>query len=372
MTESTPLQAAASAASAMSDGTRISGAGVVRQWASEWKKLLFAPLAAGVVALGATYLVAPTFTARALILPPQPQSGAMSTLASLTGLAGLSGGAAGRTPADQYVALLSSASVQDRLIGRFQLLQAYSKDYQVDARTELERSTRIVAGKRDGLISIEVDDKDPKRAAAIANQYVEELRRLTSELAITEAQQRRVFFDAQLKETTARLAKAQAALQTSGFNAGAMKAEPKAAAEEYARLRAQMTTAQVRLRALKSTLMDNAPEIIQQQASVDALRSQVALAEQSGNDGSTSTEYLSKYREFKYQEALFEMFARQYELARVDESREGALIQVVDTATVPERKSKPQRGVIALSVTLAAALLLAAFIALRPFWVRTG
>lgn len=130
-----------------------------------------------------------------------------------------------------------------------------------------------------------------------------------------------------------------------------MKAEPKSAAENYARLRAEVTGAEVKLQTLRSSLANSAPEVLHQEALLAALRRQLSRAEDQDSTGG-STEYITRYRNFKYEEALFDIFAKQFELARVDESREGALIQVVDEAFPPERKSKPKRIFIAAGSAL--------------------
>jgi len=331
--------------------------------------LIGGSLAAGTIALGVTFLIKPTFTATTTFLPPQQQqSAAASVLASLGPLAGLAGaGGALRTPADQYVALMQSATVSDHIIDQFKLMDEYEAKFRIDARRALSGNSRMTVGKKDGLITVEVDDTDPQRAASIANRYVDELRRMTSTIAITEAQQRRVFFEQQLQQTKDKLTAAQLALQASGFSQGAIKAEPKAAAEGYARLRAEVTAAEVRLQTMRGNLVDETPEVRQQQAALAALRAQLARLEQS-SDVSSGPDYVSKYREFKYQETLFDLFAKQYELARVDESREGALIQVVDPATPPEKKSKPKRAVVALAATLLSALALVGFVLVRRSW----
>lgn len=335
--------------------------------------LIGGPITAALAAFGISFLVTPTFTARTTLLPPQQQqSAAAAALGQLGALAGLAGGAGGvKTPADQYVALMQSARVGDRLIDRYGLMKVYDAEFRFEARKELAGNARITAGKKDGLITIEFDDEDPKRAAAIANDYVDELRALNNELALTEAQQRRVFFEAQLKQTKDRLASAQQTLEASGFAQGALKAEPKAAAEGYARLRAEVTSAEVRLQTMRRNLADGTPEVQQQTTLVSALRGQVAALERNSDLGGGS-EYISKYREFKYQETLFDLFARQYELARVDESREGALIQVVDIATVPERKSKPKRALIALAAGGLGLLLILAWVLTRHFWRQSA
>ena len=328
--------------------------------------LLVGPLLAGALALGVTMLIAPTFTASTSFLPPQQgQSSAASALASLGSLAGLAGGAAGtRNSADQYVALMQSVTVTNRLIDRFNLLKTYDLPLRVDARGELAKNVRIAIGKKDGLITVEVDDKNAQLAADIANRYIDELRQITSTLAVTEAQQRRAFFEGQLQQSQGRLVQAQQTLQASGFNPGALKAEPKAAAEAYAKLRAEATATEVRLQTLRGSLADNTPEVRQQQNALAALREQLARTEQA-TDTTGSPDYIGKYRDFKYQETLFELYARQFELARVDESREGALIQVVDLAQVPEKKTKPKRAIIAVVTTVTVGLLLLAWVLLR-------
>ena len=341
--------------------------------AQRWVLLVIGPFIVGLAALGITYLVPQTFTARTTFLPPQQQgSAAASALSSLGALANLAGGGGLRTPADQFAALMQSATVQDRIVDRFKLLDVYDVRFKSDAKRELAERLRINVSKRDGILSVEVDDHSPQRAADIANAHIEELRLLTASLAITEAQQRRGFFERQLAETRGRLNTAQASLQDSGVGAGALKAEPRAAAESYAKLRAEVTSAEVKLQALRTSLVDSAPEIAQQLAALSTLRSQLARVEHVNEVGTRngSTDYIGKYREFKYQEAMFEFFARQFEMARVDEAREGALIQVIDAAQPPERKSKPKRANIAILSTIAAAALLAAWVLLLARWGR--
>jgi uncharacterized protein involved in exopolysaccharide biosynthesis len=342
--------------------------------AENLRLLIAGPLLAGLVALGITFIIEPTYTARTTMLPPQQQqsaaSSALASLGTLSGLAGLGGGL--KSPAEQYVALMQSNAVTDRLIDQFKLMDVYEVKYREDARKLLANSVRISVGKKDGLLTVEVDDTNPQRAAEMANAHVEELRRISSGLALSEAQQRRAFFEGQLTQTRDRLTSAQQALQASGFTEGALKAEPRSAAEGYARLRAEATAAEVRLQVLRRSLADNAPEVQQAQSALGALRAQLAQAERSRSSGDSGADYVSKYREFKYQETLFDLFARQYEAARVDEAREGALIQVVDPAQQPERRSKPKRALTAVVTTLATLLLLSGLVVMRHFWRRSA
>ncbi|ALV08483.1 Wzz/FepE/Etk N-terminal domain-containing protein [Roseateles depolymerans] len=332
---------------------------------SHWRLLIAGPIAAGALALGATYLMDPIYTAKTTFLPPQQQQGAAAAaLQSLGALASLAGGSgAVKTPGDQYVAFMQSVTVEDRIVEKFKLMEPAKAKYRFEARNFLRKSARIELGKKDGLISVEVDSKDPQLAADIANQYVEELRHMTANLSLTEAQQRRAFFEEQLKNSKEQLARAQQELQTVGFNPGALKTEPRAAADNYARVKAELTAAEVRLQSLRRSLTDTAPEVQQQSAIIGALRSELNRLEASSS--TNASDYIGKYREFKYQESLFELFSKQYELARLDESREGFLIQVIDPAIKPEYKSKPKRAQIALVTAFATGLALCAFLILR-------
>lgn len=330
--------------------------------------LVAGPLAIGLTALGISFLVPPTFTASTKFLPPQQQqSAAASMLASLGALGGLAGAATGlKNPNDQYVAFLQSNAVEDALIKRFKLIERYEQEYLVNTRKTLEANSKISSGK-DGLITVEVDDKDPVFAAELANAYVEELSQLTNRLALTEAQQRRVFFEQKLSEAKTNLSKAEQLLQSSGVSAGVLKNNPEAAVTVIAELQARIVAQDVKLASMRGYLADTAPEFRQAQTELAALKAQLSKAEKSetatGKPG--DADYIARYRDFKYHETLFEMFAKQYEIARIDESREGAVIQVIDKAVAPELKSKPKKALIAILATLASGFALLLFVFVR-------
>jgi len=318
--------------------------------------------------------MAPTFTASVKFLPPQQQqSAAASMLASLGGLGGLAGAAAGlKNPADQYLAFMKSNSVQDALIERFQLQERYETKFKTDTRTTLTGSTRASSGK-DGLISVEIDDKDPKFAAELANGYVEELQKLLAKLAVTEAQQRRVFFEKQLFQVKEKLTEAEQALRATGVSSSVLKSNPTSALVAVAGLKAQVTAQEVKVGAMRGYLADTAPDFKQAMTELANLRAQ--LAKQEKDEPATAAgqgDYVAKFREFKYQETLFELFARQFEMAKVDESREGAVIQVLDAAQPPERKSKPKKALIAIIATLAAGFALLLFVFIRQALRNAG
>jgi len=334
--------------------------------ARHWPALAIALLAGGAVGYGFSYAFAPTFQSATLFIPPQQQQGSATTaLASLGALSSLVGGAGIKSSTDQYISMLQSVTVSDSVIKRFDLAKVYETEFKDETRKILAKRVQVLAGKKDGLIRVEVEDTDPKRAAAMANDYVDELRTMTSRLAVTEAQQRRMFFERLLNETKGKLVDAQVALEGSGFTAGALKAEPRSAAETYAKLRADLTAAQVKLQVARSSLADSAPEVVQQQSTVQALSQQIDRLEATQASDAGSPDYVGKYRDFKYQETLFDLYSKQYELARLDEAREGALIQVVDEAQPAERKHFPRRSLFAALGGLIACAALAAL-----FWRR--
>lgn len=315
-----------------------------------WLLIAASSIIFGMMAVAASYLIPPSFTARTSFFPPQQQQGGVSSaLASLGALAGAAGAAGGlRNIGDQYLVLVQSMTVADRMIDRFDLMKVYDEKLRVDAQFGLARNTRVNLGKKDSLISLEVDDHDPKRAADLANAYVEELRALTARLALTEAQQRRVFFEGQLSKARDQLTQAQSALQGSGVTASAIKAEPRATADGFAKLKADATAAAVRLQVLQRSLATDSYEVQQQSATVAALQAELAKLGRADAAGD-QTGYIGAYREFKYREALFDLLARQYEAAKIDESRDGGQLQLVDVAKIPERKSKPKRSLFALT-----------------------
>ena len=359
MTEPTQAALAAQSAPDNDHDDEISLLDLLQVVVDSLRLLVLAPLAAGLLALGISFAIPPTFTATTKFMPPQQQqSAAAAMLQGLGALGGLAGAASGlKNPADQYVAFLKSRTMQDALIDRFKLTERYETDYREDARKVLGANALIASGK-DGLITIDASDKEPEFAARLANAHVEELGLLLNRLAVTEAQQRRVFFEKQLANAKDHLVKAEQALKSSGVNSGALKASPQMAVEGLAKLKAGITAQEIKLASMRGYLTERAPDFKQAQTELSALRAQLTRAEREEPISGGDSDYIAKFREFKYQETLFDLFAKQYEMARVDESREGAVIQVVDAAQPPERKSKPQKARIAVLTTLAVGIFL--------------
>jgi tyrosine-protein kinase Etk/Wzc len=351
------------------DDDEISILDLLQVVADNLRLLVLGPLAAGLLALAYSFTIPPTFTATTKFMPPQQQqSGAAAMLAGLGALGGLAGAATGiKNPADQYIAFLRSRSLQDSLVDRFKLLDRFKTSSREAARNLINGSVQIVSGK-DGLIAIDASDTDPAFSAQLANAHVEELTKLLNRLAVTEAQQRRLFFEKQFHQAKNNLAHAEQVLATSGVNSSVLKATGGAVAA-VAQLRGSIAVQEIKMGSMRGYLTESAPDFKQALAELSAMRSQMARLESTesitsvvaNNDG----DYISKYRNFKYFETLFELFAKQYEMARIDESREGAVIQVLDVAQPPENKSKPKKGQIALLTTVASGFALLLFVFIR-------
>jgi uncharacterized protein involved in exopolysaccharide biosynthesis len=370
MTENTPAPVIAPVSviagpdpQSIPDDDEISLLDLLQVVADNLRLLVLGPLVAGLLALGYSFTITPTFTATTKFMPPQQQqSSAAAMLAGLGSLGGLAGAAGIKNPADQYVAFLKSRSLQDALVDRFKLMERLEKKFREDARNAVGGSVQITSGK-DGLITIDAIDKDPAFAAQLANAHVEELGKLLNRLAVTEAQQRRLFFEKQLTHAKDNLVKAEQALKASGVNSSALKATPGAAVESMARLKASITVQEIKLASMRGYLTESAPDFKQAQTELAAMRSQMALAEKEDPPATSGdSDYIARFRDFKYKETLFELFAKQYEMARIDESREGAVIQVLDIAQPPERKSKPKKAQMAMMTTLVVGFALLLFI----------
>jgi len=326
--------------------------------------LFFGSLGTGLASLAIVFLIPPTFTAKTTFIPPkQQQSSAAAALSDIGVLGGAAGAIAGiKNPADQYAAMLKSVTIADALASQFKLAERYDERYREEIRKQLAKNTSVLVGVKDGLINIEVDDYDAQMAADIANAYILELRKLLNRVALTEAQQRRIFYERMVDEAKSNMVKAENALKASGVDKEALKASPMAALEGVARLKAQISVQEVRMAAMRGYLAESAPEFQQALTELAALRRQMLHAEKSDGPAQSSSDYVARFREFKYQEALFALYMRQLEMARVDEGREGAVIQVIDIAQKPERKSKPKKVLVTVLSTLGGAMLLLLFV----------
>ena len=244
-------------------------------------------LAAALLAVIVAMLLPKMYTATTTVLPPQQnQSTATAMLGQLGAIAGLGSADLGlKNPDDLFVAMLQSRTIDDRLIDRFDLRRVYSvKQYQA-ARKTLESRSDIVAEK-EGLISISVTDRDPKRAADLANAYVDSLHELNGNLAITEAGQRRVFYQQQLDSEREALTQAEVALKQVEEKSGLIQpdAQGRAIVSAVADMRAQVAIHEVQLQSMRAYATENNPDVKRAQQELAGLRAQLAKLERNTGD----------------------------------------------------------------------------------------
>lgn len=346
-------------------------------WLGEGKRFIAAvTVVAAVASLAYALTRAPIFTARTTLLPPgaQQQSTSAAALAALGSLGGLTGGLGGKTPDELYVTLLKSDSVQRVLATRFDLYKRYQVETYEVLRKVIPQRVRVSSDKKSGVITVEVDDKEPKFAADLANAYAGEITKLLGRLAVSEAQQRRVFFDQQLKETKENLVKAEQALRGVQEKSGMIVLDQQAEAiiKSVAELKTRIIEREVRLKVLRTSTTAQNPDVQMLNSELAALRGELARMESAtgasaprGGGGidipvgklpAAGLEYVRAAREVKFQETMLASMLRQFEIAKLDEAKEGPALQQVDVALPPDRKSKPSRALIVLSATLLALL----------------
>ena len=312
-------------------------------------------------------LLPPIYRAETSILPPQQSSSSMlgQLMGQLGGLSGVAGAAVGiKNPNELYVGMLQSRTVVDRIIDRFDLMKSYDEEYRENARKKLLKYTEVQSDRKSGIITVAVEGKDPRRAADMANAFVEELRALTGGIAMTEAGQRRLFFEGQLKEAKSEVSRAEEGFRGFQERTGALQidAQAKAVIEGIANLRAMIAARAVQLKVLQTFATSRNPDFQKVEEEVRALKTELSRLEGAEGKGpdplmptgripAVGTEYLRKLRDLKYAETLYEQLAKQYELARIDEARDAAVIQVIDPAIPPERKGSAEADAIVLPST---------------------
>ena len=334
------------------------------------RTIVLSTVAFGALAILVCLLMPNKYTATATLLPPQQGSSMSSMLAAqlgnLGGMAGLAGGLGIKNSNDLYVAMLKSRTVEDAVVQHFGLMQEYHARYLTDARKALESQTTIDGSGKDGLIRLSVMALTPVRAAQLANGYVDRFRHFSEGLAVTEASQRRLFFERQLVQAKDNLAQAEEALKATEQKTGLIQPDSQARAliESAVSLRAQIAAKEVQIQSLQTYATGENAQLIQAQQELEGLKAQ--LAKLGGANAGTDTaglivprgqvpqaglEYVRKFRDVKYYETIFDILARQFELAKLDEAKEGAPIQVVDVAVPPEKHSSPHRTLIVIAAT---------------------
>ncbi len=338
------------------------------------------------------FLTAKRYQSTTRLMPPDAQMTSMLGIAASVANTNLSQVAdllPMKSTGALFLGILRSRTVEDRLVERFDLNKVYRKKLMIDARQQLEDNAAITEDRRGGIIGVTVTDQDPRRAAAIARAYVEELDRLVVELNTSAAHRERVFIEDQLKQVKHDLDDASRQLsEFSSKNATIdVKEQAKAMVGAAAALEGQLIAAEAELKGLEQIYTSNNIRVRATQARVAELRAQLQEFEgtpKQAEDGRAQTEsasypslrnlpilgftYADLYRRATIQEAVYETLTKQYEVAKVQEAKETPSVRVLDIADVPERKSGPFRLVIMLVSTSFALVLGAAWIVANSLW----
>jgi uncharacterized protein involved in exopolysaccharide biosynthesis len=356
---------------------------VLRRFWNDRRLLARLVFVGAVISVAIALLLPSYYTATTQLMPPGEQS-PMSLLSAVTGggnspssAAELGASLVGiRSSSAVFLGVLRSATVEDRIINRFQLKPVYRARTMADARRALENKTSVSEDRRSGIIAVSVTDTDPKRASAMAKAYVEELDRAMVELNTSAAHRERVFLEERLQRVKTELESAEAdfsqfASKNAAFN---IPEQGKAMMEGIGRLQGQLIAAESELKGLQAIYTDQNVRVRTVQSRIAELRHQL---DKIGGVPSENAEsptkspgasvypslrqlpmlgvtYADMYRRTKVQEVLFEILTKQYELAKVAEAKELPSVRVLDPAEVPERKAGPVRSnIVLLGISLA-------------------
>jgi len=329
-----------------------------------------------VLATVIAFLIPKSFQATTQLMPPDAGSDSGSGLAMLAALAGQTGaiGAIGgdvlgvKSTGALFIGILRSRTVQDGIVQRFDLKKEYWTKFDYIARRQLEENTEITEDRKSGIITVTVTDHDPKRAAAIASAYVEELDTLIARVSTSSARRERIFLEDRLSGVKQDLEGAEDDFSQFASDKGTIDIteQGKAMVEAAATLEGQLIAAQSELEGLRQIYSDQNVRVRATEARIDALRQQLrrfgGKSENSHvDDVETASDpsyptlaqlpilgvpFADKLRRMKLEEVVFETLTKQYELAKVQEAKEIPSVKVLDAPVVPEHKSFPPRLVI--------------------------
>lgn len=258
-----------------------------------------------------------------------------------------------KSPSKLYAELLKLDTLRYPIIDKYNLVTVYKKKLRQSVLAKMNRNISVSTGK-EGIITVRVDDTDPKRAADMANDLINELRTLTVRLNNTGAGNNRIFLEeslakakVNLNSAAENLKKFQEAHKTLSFTeqaAGSIKG--------VAELEAQVAEKEVQLAMLRRSLTDTMPEVKNLKTIIANMKAQIARYEQGKGGGvvpklgsapELAKEYLSVMREYKTKEVIVDLLNKQYEMARIAEVNDVPSLQVLQKALPPEVKSKPAR-----------------------------
>lgn len=347
--------------------------------AKRWKMITVVSFTVAVITAIITLFMPNVYTAKTIIIPTDGDSGGMGAalMAQLGGLAGLAGGSIGaKTTGDLYITMLKSEALRSPIIDKFKLIDRYKAKLRSSVYLALNSATDVNLGKKDGVITITCSDKDPKMAADLANEYVEQLGKLTTQLNMTDSSYNRIFLEKRIAEAKADVTNAEDALKRfqAVNKAISVTEQAKTTIEAIAQLRAQLAVQEVQLGTLQRQFTGNSQEVKAAKTVISNIRAQINSLEGKGGVANSSIpnlgavpqlgqDYLRLMRELKIQEAVLEMLTKQYEMAKLSETKDTYPFQVLQKANVPDYKSKPKRAIIVIIAAFAAgfAMMLLAF-----------
>ncbi len=326
-----------------------------------------------------SFLLPKTYVSTTSILPPQQENSMSVGITAASQIAGNSmGGLAGgflglKSPADLWVGILRSETIKDAIISRFDLKTLYQEKTIEDTRKTLNKNVSIRKSKED-IISIKVEDKDPKRASEIASAFVEELDRVNKGIMMTSGGRMRAFVEKRLKEEKIKLERTEEQVKEFLENNGAVKLDDqsKAIIETIGKVKGQLMAKEVELQTLLSFATPNNPQSELLRSQVEELRGSLRELEEGKRGERLSTksifiptvkipdlalQYARLLRDAKVQETLYGFLTQQYEMARIQEAKDSPTVQILDVAKIPEKKSKPKRSLIVILSTFTAAFL---------------
>ncbi|MDY7034346.1 MAG: GNVR domain-containing protein [Thermodesulfobacteriota bacterium] len=347
------------------------------------RRMIFWTCSATVITAVIISLLLPKiYRATATIMPPKEKSPISDMVTGMGGLAALAGGALGiESGADLYVGILQSRTVTDAIIDRFSLMEVYNQEHKEKARKKLKSNVSIENSKED-IVSITVEDKDPKRVAAMANAFVEELDRLNKRFGITEAGRKRIFLEKRLKEAITNLSRAEENLKEfqKEQRIVVLDEQAKVVVEAAGTIQGEIAATEAELGILMEYSTDESLEVINLKSKIRELKKQLTKIEKGKvpsktNPSEKDTDLYKPFtempdvglklfrlkRDVKIQEMIFELLTQQHEMAKIEEAKDTTTIQILDEAVVSQEKTKPRRSLI-VALSGAVALMFSIFL----------
>ena len=297
----------------------------------------------------------------------------------------------GRTAGGTTIGILSSRTVQDDIINRFDLRSVYHIKLYAGARKRLADQTTFAEDKKSGIISISVTDEDRNRARDIAQAYIDEMNKTVNSLSASSARRERIFLETELKTIKDDLdSNTRALSQFSSRNATFDPQKQSDATMETAeKLQGELISAETVLSGLRAMYASENVRVREAQGRVDELQKQLTKMTGSGSNispGSPGSDqafpsvrelpllgvtYYDLFRKVTMEEDLYEALTKQYELAKVQEAQEVIPVKVLDAPDLAESRSSKHRLIFMLVGMLVFALAGSAWVLAKEFWKIT-